>query len=74
MSVLVLPLAHAGHWINAGLYLSPVIVIALLLWFQSRRDKRRPEEAAARDAADEERARELDEPDGNREAPPPDRD
>jgi len=41
MSTLVLPLAHAGHWINAVLYLLPVLLIALLLFIQNRRDKRR---------------------------------
>jgi hypothetical protein len=43
MSALVLPIAHAGHWINAGLYLSPLVVIAALLWVQNRRDKRNPD-------------------------------
>ncbi len=38
MSALVLPLAHAGHWLNALLYLVPVVVIALLLFIQARRD------------------------------------
>jgi hypothetical protein len=38
MSALVLPLAHAGHWINGFLYLSPVLIIGLLLFIQSRRE------------------------------------
>ncbi len=39
MSALVFPLAHAGHWLNALLYLVPVVVIALLLFIQARRDR-----------------------------------
>ena len=44
MSALVLPLAHAGHWINAVLYLLPVLLIAVLLFVQNRRDRRRDDE------------------------------
>ncbi len=40
MSAPLFPIAHAGHWINGGLYLLPVVVIGLLLWIQARRDKR----------------------------------
>ena len=36
-----LPLAHAGHWIADSLYALPVVVLALALWVQSVRDKRR---------------------------------
>ena len=44
MSALVFPLAHAGHWLNALLYLVPVVVIALLLFIQARRDGSRDDE------------------------------
>jgi hypothetical protein len=39
VSGLLVPLAHAGHWINGALYLSPVLIIGALLFVQSRRDK-----------------------------------
>ena len=35
------PLAHAGHWIADSLYAVPVVVLALALWVQSIRDKRK---------------------------------
>ena len=41
-----LPLAHAGHWYHAVLYLAPVIIVVVVLWIQERRERRR-------DAADE---------------------
>jgi len=41
---LLLPLAHAGHWINGFLYLTPVLIIAGLLFVQSRRDARADDE------------------------------
>lgn len=41
----MVPLAHAGHWINAFLYLLPVVIIAVLLWVANRRDRRRDEDA-----------------------------
>lgn len=34
-------LAHAGHWYHAVLYLAPVLLVALLLWAQGVREKRR---------------------------------
>ena len=33
------PIAHAGHWLQGALYLAPVVVIVLLLFVQSRRDR-----------------------------------
>jgi hypothetical protein len=41
IALLVFPLAHAGHWINGALYLSPVLIIGGLLFVQSRRDRKR---------------------------------
>ena len=38
MIALLFPLAHAGHWLNALLYLVPVFIIAVLLFIQARRD------------------------------------
>ncbi len=35
------PLAHAGHWITSLLYLAPLVIVMLVLGFQSLRDRRR---------------------------------
>jgi cytochrome c-type biogenesis protein CcmH/NrfF len=45
----ILPLAHAGHWYHAVLYLAPVIIVVVVLWIQERRERRR-------DDADEDEA------------------
>ena len=37
----LLPLAHAGHWYHAALYLAPVIIVVVVLWVQERRERRR---------------------------------
>lgn len=56
MTALVLPIAHAGHWINGLLYLTPVVVIAVLLFVQSRRDAGKDEpDPDARETPDEKR-------------------
>ena len=34
------PLAHAGHWYHALLYVSPVIIVAFGLWWSGRREAR----------------------------------
>lgn len=31
------PIAHAGHWYHTVLYVAPVILIALGLWWSGRR-------------------------------------
>ena len=36
----MLPLAHAGHWYHAALYMAPVILIGGALWWSGRRDSR----------------------------------
>jgi cytochrome c-type biogenesis protein CcmH/NrfF len=38
-----LPLAHAGHWYHALLYLAPVLIVVVVLWIQERRERRRDE-------------------------------
>jgi len=38
-----LPLAHAGHWYHAVLYLAPVLIVVFVLWIQERRERRRDE-------------------------------
>jgi len=35
------PLAHLGHWYHSLLYLAPVVIVVIFLWFQERRDRRR---------------------------------
>jgi cytochrome c-type biogenesis protein CcmH/NrfF len=39
--VTTLPLAHAGHWYHAVLYLAPVLIVVVVLWIQERRERRR---------------------------------
>jgi hypothetical protein len=42
---LLVPFAHAGHWaVDIGIYLGPIVVIALGLFLAERRDKRRRRE------------------------------
>jgi hypothetical protein len=36
-----LPLAHVGHWYHSLLYLAPVLVVVVVLWFQERRERGR---------------------------------
>ena len=36
-----LPIAHLGHWYHSLLYLAPVVIVVVGLWFQERRDRRR---------------------------------
>jgi cytochrome c-type biogenesis protein CcmH/NrfF len=45
-----LPLAHAGHWYHAMLYLAPVLIVVVVLWIQERRERRR-DDADEDDAA-----------------------
>lgn len=42
------PLAHAGHWYHAILYIAPVVLIAIGLWWSGRRDARERGERAAK--------------------------
>lgn len=35
---MTLPLAHAGHWYHALLYVAPVVLIGAALWWSGRRD------------------------------------
>jgi hypothetical protein len=32
-----LPLAHFGHWYHAFLYLAPIVIIGVGLWWTGRR-------------------------------------
>jgi cytochrome c-type biogenesis protein CcmH/NrfF len=36
----VIPLAHAGHWYHAILYLAPVLLVVVALWLSSLRERR----------------------------------
>jgi hypothetical protein len=40
-----LPLAHAGHWYHALLYLAPVLIVVVVLWVQERRERARDPDA-----------------------------
>ena len=35
-----LPIAHAGHWYHAVLYMLPVVLIGGALWWSGRREAR----------------------------------
>jgi hypothetical protein len=37
--MITLPLAHAGHWLASALYLAPIVVLAVVLFVQARRDR-----------------------------------
>ena len=37
----VVPVAHAGHWLVNVLYVGPVAVLVIALWWQGVREKRR---------------------------------
>ena len=45
------PLAHAGHWYQAMLYLAPVLIVVVVLWVQERRERRRNPDGGEDDAA-----------------------
>lgn len=32
-----IPLAHAGHWYTTVLYIAPVVIVAVALWWSGRR-------------------------------------
>jgi hypothetical protein len=32
----LLPIAHAGHWLQGALYLAPVLILILILLWQGR--------------------------------------
>ena len=46
-----LPLAHAGHWYHALLYLAPVLIVVVVLWVQERRERRRNPDGGEDDGA-----------------------
>lgn len=37
---MTVPIAHVGHWYHTILYILPVVLIALGLWWSGRRDAR----------------------------------
>ncbi len=66
---MILPIAHAGHWLSSLIYVVPVaVLVGLLLLDRVRNRGRDPEREELGDGgpADGEPAREPDEP-----APPP---
>ena len=45
--MILTPIAHAGHWLEGALYLAPVVILAVVLFVQGRKDdgedrRRRP--------------------------------
>ncbi len=44
-----LPLAHGGHWALSLLYIAPVVLIALGLWWSGRRERSQDGGASAED-------------------------
>jgi cytochrome c-type biogenesis protein CcmH/NrfF len=47
----VTPLAHAGHWYHAVLYLAPVLLVVVALWLSSLRERRAERESEPADDA-----------------------
>ena len=43
--MIMLPIAHAGHWFEGALYLAPVVILVVVLFLQGRKDD--DEETAA---------------------------
>jgi hypothetical protein len=43
--MIMLPIAHAGHWFEGALYLAPVVILVIVLFVQGRKDDN--EEVAA---------------------------
>jgi hypothetical protein len=33
-----IPIAHAGHWFEGALYLAPVVILVVVLFFQGRKE------------------------------------
>jgi hypothetical protein len=36
--MIMLPIAHAGHWFEGALYLVPVVILVIVLFVQGRKD------------------------------------
>jgi hypothetical protein len=36
--ITMIPIAHAGHWFEGALYLAPVLILVVVLFFQGRKD------------------------------------
>jgi hypothetical protein len=36
--MIMLPIAHAGHWFEGALYLAPVVILVIVLFVQGRKD------------------------------------
>ena len=35
---MIIPIAHAGHWLEGVLYLAPVLILIVVLFVQGRKD------------------------------------
>ena len=38
MTMIDIPIAHAGHWFEGALYLAPVVILVVVLFIQGRKD------------------------------------
>jgi hypothetical protein len=36
--MIMLPIAHAGHWFEGALYLAPVVILVVVLFLQGRKE------------------------------------
>jgi hypothetical protein len=36
--MIMLPIAHAGHWFEGALYLAPVVILVIVLFVQGRKE------------------------------------
>jgi hypothetical protein len=39
MTMIEIPIAHAGHWFEGALYLAPVVILVVVLFVQGRKDQ-----------------------------------
>jgi hypothetical protein len=47
----VTPIAHAGHWTSAFIYLAPVLIVVVVLFVQERRQRRHDVESGGDEGA-----------------------
>jgi hypothetical protein len=36
--MIMIPIAHAGHWFEGALYLAPVVILVVVLFIQGRKE------------------------------------
>jgi hypothetical protein len=50
---MIIPIAHAGHWLAGLLYLTPVLILVGGVLWQRHNDRRHPERHVAPDEGDQ---------------------